>query len=121
MSLPDPIPTITVDSVAYDLFRTDQFGERSVYQTADGLTKLTVSHVLKNRHRFMVRFDRSKVAADPFNADLNQEYVYAAYTVLDVPKLGVSVDEANDLGQLLRDFMVAGTPDYEVRVLRGET
>jgi hypothetical protein len=120
MALPDPIPTITVASVPYDFVRT-QFGDTStVYTTANGLDRLTISHQLKNRHRHSIRFDRRKIAATPFDAALNQEYSWSAYTVLDTPKNGVTAAEAQALNQLLAAFCVAGTPDYDLRVLQGE-
>jgi hypothetical protein len=125
MALPDPIPTITTDSIAYDFYRIGQIGNgdsvSSVYRTADDLNRLTISHERKRRFRHVVRLDRSKVAADPFDASVDQEYSWSAYTVFDVPLIGVSADEVDDLGLLLRDIQVAGTPDYVLRVIRGES
>lgn len=121
MALPDPIPTITVAAVTYDLARVSTSDDKSVYRTANKLDQLTISKSEKNRLRYSVRFDRKKVAATPFDASLNQEYRWSAYTVLDVPSNGVSVAEAQALNQLLAAFMVAGTPDYDSRVLQGET
>jgi hypothetical protein len=121
MALPDPIPTLTVDAVTYDFARIGMNDTSSVYQTANGLDRLTVSHVLKNRNRHTIRLDRKKVAADPFTADLNQEYSFSTYVVCDAPKLGVTAAEMNVHSQLLTALMVAGTPDYVLRVLQGES
>jgi len=120
MALPDPIPTVTTNAVAYNFARIGQDKTSSVYQTADGNDKLTVSRSEKARKRFSVRLDRRKTAADPFNAALNQEYRHAVYIVWDVPNLGVSATEADWHGKLLTDLMIAGTPDYALRVLQGE-
>jgi hypothetical protein len=120
MALPDPIPTITVNSVAYDFARVGMSDSRAVYQTADGLDVLTIENTVKNRNRTLVRLDRKKIAADPFNADLNQAYTFATYVVIDKPTLGVSASEVNLHGQLLDAILVAGTPDYRLRVLQGE-
>jgi hypothetical protein len=121
MALPDPIPTLTVNAVTYDLARTT-FGEnRSVFSTANGLDKLTVSKQSRGgRNRHMVRFDRTKVAATPFDAAKDQEYTCAAYTVLEFPVFGFTSTELAYQEELLRTFMAAGTPDYVVRVLQGE-
>jgi hypothetical protein len=125
MALPDPIPTLTVNSVAYNFARTASSGNNgivtSVYQTPDKLDKLTVSRMERARTRYSVRFDRRKIAADPLNAALNQEYNMAAYTVFDVPRTGFSNTEITWLSRLLGDFLVAGTPDYELRVIQNET
>jgi hypothetical protein len=120
MALPDPIPTITVAAVTYDLARV-AFGENSSkYRTANGLDELTISHQRNARDRTSVRFNRKKVAANPFDAAVNQEYSWSAYAVFDAPKLGVSAAECQALGQLLTAFLAAGTPDYDLRVLQGE-
>jgi hypothetical protein len=125
MALPDPIPTITVNSVAYNFARTGTDAKNnifsSVYQTPDKLDKLTISRQERARTRHTVRFDRRKIAADPFNAAINQEYSMSAYTVIDIPKFGFSNTEVTWLSRLASDFMVAGTPDYELRVIQGET
>jgi hypothetical protein len=121
MALPDPIPTLTVNSVTYDFARTS-FGEnRSVFSTANGLDVLTVSKQSRGaRNRHMVRFDRTKVAASPFDAAKDQEYSCSAYTVLEFPLLGFTSAELAYEEELLRTFMAAGTPGYVVRVLQGE-
>jgi hypothetical protein len=121
VALPDPIPQLTVNSVNYDFARVGMDGSSATYQTADGLDRLTVSHQLKNRNRHTIRLDRSKIAADPFDADINQEYSFSTYVVFDAPRLGVTASELNYHSQLLTAIMVAGTPDYVLRVLQGES
>jgi len=120
MALPDPIPTITVNSVAYDFARVGMTDGKAVYQTADGNDRLTIENSVKNRSRTLIRLDRSKIAANPFDADLNQAYSFSTYVVMDRPKLGVSASEVNLHGQLLDALLVAGTPDYRLRVVQGE-
>lgn len=124
MALPDPIPTLTVNAVTYDFARIGITGDSSsslgTYRTADKLNTLSIAHTVKNRERHSVRIDRKKVAANPFDSSLNQEYSWSVYTVLDMPRNGVSTTEAQLLNQLLAAFMVAGTPDYDIRVFAGE-
>jgi len=120
MALPDPIPTITVNSVEYDFARVGMGDGKATYQTADGLDLLTIENSVKNRNRRLVRLDRKKIAANPFDADLNQEYLLSTYVVMDSPKLGVTASEMNLHGQLLDALLIAGSPDYRLRVLQGE-
>lgn len=121
MALPDPIPTLTVNSVAYDFFRVASGDGFSRYTTANGLDVLTVKHDGARNNRTLVKFDRRKVAADPFDASINQEYEYSVHTVYTTPKLGVSVAEVGYLNDLMVAFLAAGTPDYSVRVIQGES
>jgi hypothetical protein len=124
--LPDPIPTITINSVTYDLARTGVTGKTgnstgaAIYQTSNGLDRLTIEHSVKNRKRDVVRFDRTKVAATPFDAAKDQEYSMSAYVVVDSPRLGFTSAEKDYVFQLLSAFWVAGSPDYGLRVLNGE-
>jgi len=120
MALPDPIPTLTVNAVTYDFARVGMADGSSVYQTANGLDRVSIGHQDKARSRTTLRVDRRKVAADPFNAALNQEYSISTYVVSDAPKLGVTQAERDYHSQLLTAFMVAGTPDYWLRILQGE-
>lgn len=121
MALPDPLAQVIVNTVEYDLARTGMSADSSVYKSADGLDKFTLSHqVTKNRLRRVARLDRSKIAANPFDADLNQEYSLSTYVVSDIPKLGVSAAEADFHFQLLAGLWASGTPDYGLRFLQGE-
>jgi hypothetical protein len=120
MAIPDPIPTITVDSVTYD-FARNSFGPTSgVFATANGNDVLTFSKALKNRNRHSIRVDRRKTAADPLDAGLNQVYRASAYVVFDSPTVGFTAAELDKLGQLLVSVMTSGTPDYVLRALQGE-
>lgn len=120
MALPDPIPTITTAAVAYDFARIGMDSTSSVYSTASGNDRMLISRSEKARKRLTIRLDRRKVAANPFDASLNQEYSHSTYIVWDIPKLGVTAAEAAAHSQLLSDILVAGTPDYGLRVLQGE-
>jgi hypothetical protein len=122
VSLPDPIPQLTAVSVNYDFFRTGTGDGSAVYSTADGKDVITISHQSKNRNRTIVRLDRSKIAANPFDAALNQAYSLSTYQVFDWPKLGVTSSEVANLATLLNNFVSAGTPtNYRQRILQGES
>lgn len=121
MALPDPIPTLTVGAVTYDFARTGMTDTSSTYQTADGLNRMAVSHSRNKRDRCVLRLDRDFVAADPYVSYNNQKYSHSAYVVFDAPLVGVTPAQRDALGQLLTAVMVAGTPDYILRVLQGES
>lgn len=87
MSLATP-QTVTIDTVATDLNRVLEDGTKSIYQSADGNTKLTVSHQeSKSRVRRMARIDRKIIAADPLSA-VNAYQTCGVYIVIDEPATG---------------------------------
>lgn len=120
MALPDPIPTLTVNSVTYDFARVGFGDASSVYQTANGLDRLTIQHSQKARNRHVVRLDRKATVADPLTTGNNFETSFSVYTVIDMPRVGFSAATVDYGRQLLESFMIAGTPDYGLRVIQGE-
>jgi len=120
LALPDPIPTLTVNAVTYDFARVG-FGDSSgVFMTGDGLNRLTVSHSRKNRHRAVVRLDRTDTVEDPFTTGSSYNSSFSVYTVFDWKENDFAVEDLDYGGQLLDAFMAAGTPDYRLRFLKGE-
>jgi len=97
---------------------------QSVYMSADGKQKLTVSHQYKaERHRFTARLDSNKVAADPLASANNRVYTHSVYFVVDRPTVGYSVAESEDALYGLIAMLQSGTsPNFAAtRILRGET
>lgn len=91
----DPL-TITINGVAKVMARVSSQGTSSIYQTADGNAKLTISHTEdKTKVRSLVRLDQRKVAADPLSAE-NVYVPYVQYTVIERPLFGVTQTEIND-------------------------
>ena len=87
MALADP-QTITVNSIAKTLNRISTDGLKSVYQTDDGIYKMTISHQdTGKRVRRMVRIDHKVIAADPISA-LNESKTLGFYLVIDEPNFG---------------------------------
>lgn len=80
-----------------------------VFQTADGLVKMSLLHNLGKRTRHTVRVDLAKVAADPLNAAQNLRYSMSGYFVLDVPPVGFSVAEQINLVTGLTGNLAAST------------
>lgn len=120
MALPDPIPTVTINSIAYDFARVGMADGNSIYQTGDGNDRLTISHSSRNRTRTLVRLDRQKITADTLNSALNRPYTAATYVVVDRDSVGWTSAELDYHFQLLSGLWAAGTPDYGLRVLKGE-
>jgi hypothetical protein len=120
LALPDPIPTLTVNSKTYDFARIGMTDTSGIYQTADGLDRLTISHQYRKRNRFSVRLDRNFLADDPFVSTITQRFSHSVYTVIDTPQIGVDPVENDWLYQLHAAIMAAGTPDYSKRILQGE-
>lgn len=121
MALPDPIPTLTVDSVTYDFARTGSGEGRSTYATADALNRLTIAHSQNKRNRTLIRLDRDFVAADPYVPAQNQKFSHSVWTVFESPVVGVTPAQRDKLGQLHRAILLEGTPDYVLRMLQGES
>lgn len=109
-----------MNSVTYDFARVG-FGEsKGLYRTADGLDRLTIEHSQKNRIRHVVRLDRTATVEDPLATGSSFETSFSVYTVIDAPKVGFTAADLDYGRQLLEAFHVAGTPDYGLRVIRGE-
>jgi len=102
--------TVTVDSVATALDRTQDDKTSSIYSSADGTVKLTVSHQeSKARTRRMARLDKTIIAADPLTA--NNAYQKASvYVVIDQPSFGFTNTQltgyANSLKAWLTDTII---------------
>lgn len=89
---------ITVDSTPYTHDKVSPGENRSIYKTADGTRKITVSHQeSSNRARRLARIDVTKVAADPISA-VNVSKTLGFYVVIDEPDFGFSATEiANEI------------------------
>lgn len=79
--------SVTVNSVAQSLPRTETEGAKSVYTKDDGTYKLTLSHqVTKNgEKRHLARLDFNEMSADPFVPAENVKNEGAAYLVIVEP------------------------------------
>lgn len=87
MAFADP-QTLTVATVAKTLNLVQSDKAKSVYTTADGEYKFTISHQESGkRTRRMIRIDRVAVAADPLTA-VNASVSCGVYLVIDEPAFG---------------------------------
>lgn len=105
--LADP-QTVTVDSVPISCARISSESTKSVYASADGNFKLTISHQPgKGRVRRMIRIDKTIVAADPLNSE-NEFKTAGIYLVVDEPTYGFTDDEIDDVIQGFKAWLTTG-------------
>lgn len=114
--LVDP-QSITVNAVAVSLPRISSGEAKGVYRAADKSEELQVSRVEGSRNRTSVRINFRKIAADPFQPSVNQEYTGSAYAVVDAPRVGYSNTELKHQLKALRDWLTDANID---KVLGGE-
>lgn len=121
MALADP-QSVTIGA-AISLPRVGQGIDSGVFQSADGLVRLTVAHSKTNgkRKRTTVRVDHRKIAANPFDSSVNAEYSMSSYVVIDWPSVGYTVAEAKQVVDGLVGFLSASTGAVVTKVLGSET
>lgn len=102
---PDPT-SITVSGSGVSLPRVEIQGKKSIYQSADGLTTLTISHqpASGDRVRTSVRLDVKAIVPDPLTA-VNDYETFSYYSVIDRPSAGFSVTTINSYIQAHCGFL----------------
>lgn len=94
--LTDP-QIVTVNAVAQSMPRISTKDLSSIYQTADEMFKLTISHITSNKRvRTMSRIDQRAVVTDPLTSE-NDYDTLGLYYVLDRPEVGFSVAQIQQL------------------------
>lgn len=119
MAFADP-QSITVNSVAISLPRTGSGINTGTFTSADGNTKLTIANTYAKRTRRTLRFDLSKIAADPLVSAQNIKYSMSAYLVVDLPVTGFTVAEAKQLIDGMMTYLTASTGAKITQLLGGE-
>lgn len=101
----DPL-SITINAIAKSLARVSTNGTSSIYQTADGIIKLGISHQnTKDRVRSVVRVDEKKIATDPLTSEQDWATL-TQYHVYDRPIVGFTLAEVQQLNTGLTGFVV---------------
>lgn len=91
--------TVTIATVGYPMPRVS-FGDRKgIFEDVAG-NRLSLSHTFGRRNRHVVRFDHTKVAADPLLDGVSKPYSMSVQLLIDIPPVGYSVTEQlnNTLG-----------------------
>ena len=120
MSLTDP-QSITISAVTTPLPRTSVGKNVSEYSSADGLMKLTASSAYGRRTRRVLRFDHSKVTADPFIPATNTKVSMSNYMVFDVPVVGYTAAEIQAIYTGLKTLYTASSDAVITKLLGGES
>lgn len=120
MAFSDP-QSITINAVANTLPRTSNNGATSVYSSADGNVKLTISSAYGKRNRRTARVDFRKTAADPLFPAQNAPYSMSTYIVMDTPVVGFSVTEQKQIVDALTAYLTASTGANVTKILGGES
>lgn len=95
MALADP-QSIKVSGVTTSLPRVSTGAYTSKYQSADGLTILSLATQDGKRLRQVVRLDRDKITSDPFIPANNVEVGTSISLVIDRPKAKVGFTDAEE-------------------------
>lgn len=87
MAFADP-QSIKISGSEISLPRTSTSGNKSAYESADGLTKLTISTEKSRRKRHVYRVDVEKSVSDPMVPANNTVASMSTYIVIDRPLFG---------------------------------
>lgn len=120
MAYADP-QSVTIATVANTLPRTGSGPNNGAFTRADGLLKLSVSHAYNKRTRRTIRLDHSKIAADPFLADVSARYSMSTYIVVDHPTVGYTNVELQDIVLGLTSYLSATSGARTAQLLGGES
>jgi len=93
----------------------------STYQDTSGLVKLSASSQIGKRTRRVLRLDHSKIAANPFDASVNQSFSMSCYLVFDTPLIGYTVAEQLEVYRGLKGQAVASSDAIVSKLLGGES
>lgn len=117
MALADP-QSVTVSGTAVSLPRTGLSLDEGSFTDSTGQTRLVTSHMTNRRTRHMVKLSKSAIVADPLVPSVNQNVSYSAHIVVDMPKNGVSLADAQALASALVAWATAANL---TKVIGGES
>ncbi len=123
MALADPQKFKEVSGSEVTAPRVSSGDFKSIYETSDGLNKLTVScqETSGSRLRHLVRIDVSKLATNPFEETKKQNISMSVYLIVDRPEAGFTVAEAKKLVEGLVGLLSASTYSLTEKVLGRES
>jgi hypothetical protein len=123
MALTDPQKFKEVSAAEVTAPRVSTGDFKSIYETSDGLNKLTVStsETGSSRIRHLVRIDVSKLATNPFEETKKQSVSMSVYLVIDRPESGFTVTEAKKLVEGLVGLLSASTYSLTEKVIGRES
>jgi len=122
MSFTDPL-SITISAATSPLPRIDVDGNKAVYQSGDGLIRVTADHEESkdSRTRRLLRVDHSKLSADPYKPTQNVKVSMSHYIVFDVPVAGYTTAEQLAVYTGFKSMYSASTDALITKLLGGES
>lgn len=120
MAFSDP-QSITISGNTISLPRVTTGDGTSLYQSSDGLVKLSASNAYGRRTRRVLRVDHSKITSDPFIPAQNTKVSMSNYIVFDLPPAGYTNAEAFAVYQGLGTLMGASSNLLITKLLGGES
>lgn len=123
MALTDPQKFKEVAGTEVTAPRVSTGDFKSIYETSDGLNKLTLSTTesSSNRRRHLVRIDVEKLATNIYEESKKQAVSMSVYLVIDRPVNGFTVAECKKLVEGLVGLLSASTYALTEKVLGGES
>lgn len=119
MAFADP-QSVTIAGTAVSLPRISSGPNSSVYQSADGNTRMTISHANGKRFRRTIRLQHQKIAGDPLVPTSNAQFSMTAYVVVDVPKVGYTIAQQKEVVDGLTAYLTATAGASTTKLLGGE-
>lgn len=119
MAYADP-QSVTISAVAISMPRTESGVKAGGFQSADGLTRLSVQHSGGKTVRRVLRLDQSKIAADPLLAGVNVKASMACYLVVQVPETGYDNAQAKAVVDGFLAYLTASSGAKVAQLLGGE-
>lgn len=119
MSFADP-QTVTISGTPITLARTGSGLYTGTFGSNDGLAQLGISSQYGKRTRRVLRYDTSKIAADPLISSTNVKYSMSTYIVADTPVTGYTVAEAKAVMDGFLVYLAASSGAALTKLLGGE-
>lgn len=120
MAFSDP-QSVKISGSTISLPRVSTSGQKSVYESADGLTKLTISTEKSKRKRHVYRVDVEKYVSDPVVPANNTVASMSCYIVVDRPLFGYTNTEALAVVTGLLEAATESTSADLVKLLGSES
>jgi hypothetical protein len=100
---------VVVNTVTESLKRTGMAIDAGRFGKSDGSFTLSISHSSGRRNQHRARLDSNKIVTDPYATDRNLPVSASVYVTLDVPTVGFTIDEQEDLLVALADWLKASS------------
>lgn len=120
MAFADP-QSIKISGVTTSLPRVSTGKFESVYESSDGLIRLSAASTVGKRTRRVIRVDLSKITTDPFIPAQNVEVSTSMYLVIDEPPAGFTNADLKALYDGFVEALQASSSVLITKLLGGES